>query len=146
MAPAQGCCVPKSEGRSTRNPQRYQRLTVAQVEYAVQLMQPLALGCIKASFIMFYRRIFCTGQRNWFSIYTIVMLVLILIWSIAFCFVFIFRCGNDFSASWGTVEDLIVYCPTAFASQEAFAISDFIMDVMVILAPVPLVWVDDILS
>ena len=114
-------------------------LTVTQVEYAVQLMHPLALGCIKASFMMFYRRIFCAGQRTWFSIFTSFMLIIITLWSLTFCLAFIFRCGTHFWANWNTIMSLIVYCPAAFGVQEAFAISDFIMDIMVILAPVPAV-------
>ena len=35
--------------------------------------------------------------------------------------------------------NLALYCPAAFGIQEAFAISDFIMDVMVILAPIGVV-------
>ena len=105
-------------------------------------MHPLALGLIKASFIMFYRRIFYVGHRNWFSTFTSIMLGLISVWSIAFCLCFILYCGSHVSVIWGKVIDIITYCPHSFDFQQGFAISDFIMDIMVILTPVPAVSAD----
>lgn len=70
------------------------------------------------------------------------MLVLIGIWSLAFCLAFILRCGNNLWANWDTIESLVLYCPAAFGIQESFAISDFIMDVIVLLAPISAVCAD----
>ena len=116
----------------------------AKIEYAVQLMQILGLGCIKASFIMFYRRIFCTGHRTWFWYLTIGMLVLILCWTISFFFVFVFYCGSNVWAEWSTVINLATYCPNGGPYQSGLAISDFLMDIMVILLPIPLVCIDHV--
>ena len=110
-----------------------------QIEYAVQLMQIIALGCIKSSFVMFYRRIFCTGHRTWFWYITIAMLALIVAWTITFFFVFVFYCGNNHWAEWDTVINLETYCPDGLKYQAGLAISDFIMDIMVIALPIPVV-------
>ena len=88
---------------------------------------------------MFYRRIFCAGHRNWFWYLTIVMLVLISCWTIIFFFLFVFYCGSNVWAEWSTVMDLATNCPNGPAYQQGLAISDFLMDIMVILLPVPLV-------
>ncbi len=102
-------------------------------------MQIVSLGFIKLSFIMFYRRIFCTGKRTWFSISTVVMGSLIIAWTATFFFVFLFYCGRHPSKEWGTVVDIITYCPNALSDQLALGISDSIMDVFIITMPIPVV-------
>ena len=89
---------------------------------------------------MFYRRVFCTGQRTWFSISTVVMGVLIVAWTITFFFLFLFYCGSHPWKDWGTVVDLITYCPHALDNQKALGISDSIMDVFIIGLPIPAVY------
>ena len=111
-----------------------------QVEFIFQLLQIVSLGCVKLSFIMFYRRIFCTGQRTWFSISTAIMGVLVVSWTIAFFFVFLFYCGSRPWEEWSTVMNIITYCPHALDDQMALGISDSIMDVVIIALPVPAVF------
>lgn len=99
-------------------------------------MQILSLGCIKLSFVMFYRRIFCTGVRTWFSISTVIMGVMITTWTIAFFFVFVFNCDSHLSKEWGTVVSVIEYCPNALNNHMAVGISDSIMDILIIAMPI----------
>ena len=66
--------------------------------------------------------------------------VLVLLWTIAFFFVFVFYCGSRPWEEWGTVMDVITYCPHALDDQMALGISDSIMDVMIIGLPVPAVF------
>lgn len=108
----------------------------AQVQFAVQLMQILCLGCIKPSFIMFCRRIFCTGKRTWFSVCTWLFEILVIAWTVSF-FLFVFYCGTKPWKEWSTVLDIITYCPNAINDQMALAISDSIMDVVIIAMPIP---------
>ena len=102
-------------------------------------MQILSLGFIKLSFVMFYRRIFCTGVRTCISISITVMSVLIIAWTITFLFVFVFYCGSHLTRAWGTVVDIIEYCPNALNDQLALGISDSIMDILIIAMPMPTV-------
>lgn len=74
-------------------------------------MQILSLGLIKLSFVMFYRRIFCTGVRTCISISVTVISVLITAWTIAFFCLFTFYCGGHPSRAWGNVVDIVKYCP-----------------------------------
>lgn len=106
-------------------------------------MQIISLGCTKLSFVMFYRRIFCTGMRTWFSISVMVMGALIIGWTIAFFFVFIFYCGSHPSKEWSTVVDIIEYCPNALNDQMAIGISDAVMDAFIIAMPLPAVCYSD---
>ena len=102
-------------------------------------MQILSLGFIKLSFVMFYRRIFYTGMRTWFSISTVVMGVMIITWTIVFFFIFILDCGSHPSKEWGTVDGIIKYCPDALNNHMAVGISDSIMDLFIIAMPLPTV-------
>lgn len=88
---------------------------------------------------MFYRRIFCTGQKTWLSISTAIMGVLIVLWTITFFFLFLFYCGSHMSKEWSTVVNLITYCPHGLDDQKALGISDSIMDVFIIGLPIPAV-------
>ena len=88
---------------------------------------------------MFYRRIFCTGQKTWLSISTAIMGILIVLWTITFFFLFLFYCGSHVSKEWSTVVDLITYCPHGLDRQTALGISDSIMDVFIIGLPIPAV-------
>ena len=106
-------------------------------------MQILSLGFIKLSVVMFYRRIFCTGVRTCISYSVIFMSGLIIAWTIAFFFVFIFYCGRHPSKAWGTVADIVKYCPNALNDQLALGISDAIMDIFIIAMPIPTVGIPD---
>ena len=103
-------------------------------------MQVVGLGCTKLSVIMFYRRIFCTRTRTWFSIGTAIIGGLIVAWTISFFFVFLFYCGIQHSKEWGTVIDVVTYCSRGLHYQLGVGISDSIRDVIIIVLPVPMVW------
>ena len=92
---------------------------------------------------MFYRRIFCTGARTCISISVIVMSVLTIAWTTAFFFDFMFYCGSHVSRAWGTVADIVEYCPNTLNDQLALGISDSIMDILIIAMPIPTVSIPD---
>jgi hypothetical protein len=110
---------------------------VAQVEYSIQIMQILGLGFIKTSLVLLYRRIFLVGVRDWFWWVTLILLISIICWTIVFAFLFVFYCGTNPWAEWNTVMNLIRYCPNGVAYQNGLAVSDFIMDILIITLPVP---------
>lgn len=99
-------------------------------------MQIIGLGFIKTSFVLFYRRIFCVGMHDWFWFVNSALFVLSICWSIAFFFIFVFYCGTNHWAEWSTVGNVMKYCPNGVPYQTGLAVSDFIMDLMIILLPV----------
>ncbi|KAF2660948.1 hypothetical protein K491DRAFT_774271 [Lophiostoma macrostomum CBS 122681] len=107
------------------------------VQYAIQIMQILGLGFIKASVVLFYRRTFYVGVRDWFWWVTLLLLISNIGWTIVFTFLFVFYCGLDLWAAWNTVANLAKYCPNGGPYQNGLAISDFIMDVVIIILPIP---------
>jgi len=103
-------------------------------------MQMITVSFAKLSFIFFYRRIFVTGSssRNLFGKSTIGMIILIVLWTISFVFAFFFSCGSDISAHWNE-RVLRAKCDKGLTAENALAISDFLIDVMVFLLPIPMV-------
>lgn len=115
-------------------------LMVSKLEWAFFLMQILSMGFTKLSFIFFFRRIFLTGHRSLFSIVSACILVVVVLWCLAFFFWFLLSCGNKFATRWTTINTLHHNCQSDIQSDLALAISDFLTDVMILGLPIPMVW------
>ncbi|KAI1134910.1 plasma membrane protein Pth11-like protein [Hypoxylon sp. FL0543] len=113
---------------------------VAKLQWAFDLMVPLALGCVKASFLFFYRRIFAVNKKSAINYLLIGLITLIFAWSASYVVAFIFQCRLDFFAIWGSAMDLITYCNGSMNLALSLCITDFIFDTIVILLPIPLIW------
>ncbi|KAM3084557.1 hypothetical protein ACMFMG_001340 [Clarireedia jacksonii] len=127
----------KAYGYPTIN--EYQGLWADKLEYPFLWTQISAIGCIKLSFVFFYRRIFVvSSKRNAFSIATIVVIVIVSLWTVSFVFAHIFECGTRFWALWN-FKNTRLYCDKTLKMENGLAISDFITDVIVFMMPVPMV-------
>ena len=102
-------------------------------------LQVVSLLLLKLSAIMFYRRIFCSANRGWFHITTVIMAVIVLAWGLAFFFAFLFQCRLKFWANWSTALNVLTYCDNTTIRSLAYALSDFITDLLVLLLPLPMV-------
>lgn len=114
--------------------------SVIQLFFAFQRIQVVALGCLKLSFLFFYRRLFCSAgtQRGWFHWTTLISIVIIAAWTIAFFFSFLFSCGTNFAAQWGSLLENEMECVVDQPKVEmAFSITDMIEDVFILFLPVP---------
>ena len=109
-----------------------------QLEWAIIIMQPTALGLTKLSFLFFYRRVFVTGakKRDNFDILTSLAIVIVACWTIAYLFTNIFVCKGHWAAIWTNLETLTTQCVKTSTMLLSLAISDFLTDLMVILLPV----------
>ena len=58
---------------------------------------------------------------------------------IAFEFAAIFDCNTKFSANWGTLAALKASCDDSFSELAAYSISDVIIDIFILVLPMPLV-------
>ncbi|XXH03066.1 hypothetical protein Hte_009456 [Hypoxylon texense] len=110
------------------------------IQWAFAMMLPLALGCIKASFLFFYMRIFSISKKSPINIFLSVLLVIVAAWSISFFFATLFACRLSFWAVWGSTVDLITQCIESMQLVLALCITDFMTDVIIICIPIPLVW------
>lgn len=103
-------------------------------------MIPLALGCTKASFLRFYKRIFSINAKV--DKFLTGFIVLVGVWTVGFFFATIFECGLDFWVLWGTKssgKNITSHCVNTQGLSLAFTITDFVTDVIIIGIPVPLV-------
>ncbi|KAI4865742.1 hypothetical protein F4820DRAFT_418966 [Hypoxylon rubiginosum] len=112
--------------------------TASKIEFAYVLVLPLTLGCTKASFLCFYKRIFSVKQPT--NILLITLIVFIALWSAGFFFTTLFQCGSNIWATWGTEQELLTHCLSSWPLALSFSVTDLITDVVIISIPVPLIW------
>ncbi|TGO31395.1 hypothetical protein BHYA_1069g00010 [Botrytis hyacinthi] len=65
---------------------------------------------------------------------------IIFFWTVAFIFIIIFDCGTAVWANWGSTTAQLKYCAIGFTSEYGLAISDFLVDIYVLLLPLPIIW------
>lgn len=104
----------------------------------VLIISILTIGLIKLSVVFLYRRIFSISRS--FNIYSTFLIVLIVTWTIAFLGANIFQCGTHPAAAWTSIKQIIEYCDDTSGATAALALTDLIMDLMIIAAPMPMVW------
>lgn len=103
------------------------------------MMQVLQLGFVKLSFVFFFRRIFSTSSTTPFGITTLAMAILVILWTVAFFFSTLFACRGNFAAWWISVKLLRTKCFAIIPFEGAFALSDIIMDFIIVVMPMPMV-------
>lgn len=70
---------------------------------------------------------------------TIAMISIISAWTVGFFFSFLFICGKSPASYWTSVKTEKKFCVATQELHLASAVSDAILDILVILLPVPMV-------
>jgi hypothetical protein len=104
----------------------------------ILIISILAIGLIKLSVVFLYRRVFSISRS--FSIYSTFLIALIITWTIAFLGANIFQCGAHPAAAWTSIMQIMEYCDDTSGATAALALTDLIMDLVIIAAPMPIVW------
>ena len=98
----------------------------------------ICYGFVKISIVYFYRRIFVSHKRTAFDITTTVVNVVLFLWSVCFVLMVIFDCGSQVFANWGKPADQASYCSAiCHTMEEGLAGSDLILDVVLLVLPIP---------
>ncbi|PQE27152.1 integral membrane protein [Rutstroemia sp. NJR-2017a WRK4] len=107
------------------------------VEYASYVIMSLTFGTIKISVVSFYRRIF-VGEafRRWSTF----LLIFIGLWMLAFFISLTLWCGTHPAAGWTSYKEILKYCDNLADLELAFAVTDAMTDLAVILTPIPILW------
>ncbi|KAL9610216.1 MAG: hypothetical protein Q9167_005065 [Letrouitia subvulpina] len=128
-----------AEGYSEKGAQKkHTQLVVEEVFWNTEWMQPLALGCIKLSFILFYRRIFNVGTKNTvFNIVSLASLFLMALWMLGFFLAVLLICPGHVDAYWALPAVRAKYCWTTTKFLYAYSWSDVGTDFIVFLMPIP---------
>ncbi|KAI2784970.1 hypothetical protein F4815DRAFT_454957 [Daldinia loculata] len=111
----------------------------SQLEWVFFLMLPIATGCMKASFLFFYMRVFATRERSAINKFLKAFIVFIMVWVVAFFFGMFFECGRNFWAIWNSQVEFQAHCSSNMKLILTLCITDFIADVFIICIPIPLV-------
>ncbi|KAI1292914.1 hypothetical protein F5Y03DRAFT_388129 [Xylaria venustula] len=108
----------------------------SQIQIALDVLTNSALAFVKLSALFFYRRIFCSGgKRPIFDPLTWATIIVVILWLFVFQFLTGFQCGTHFSALWdGTYVN---YCTLSFPVLYGLVISDFLLDVWILIIPIP---------
>ena len=106
------------------------------MKYAFNLLQVIILGTIKLSVIFFYRRLF---RGKTFDRYSKGMMAVVGFWTTAFFLSVLFECGTRFEYLWSTLLNLISHCAHEEIFFKAFAVSDVIIDGLILAMPCPIV-------
>ena len=110
--------------------------------YPFILQQTLALSLIKLSVIFFYRRIFNTKPAHVVNWATITMITIICAWAISFFFSFLFMCDTKPDDYWLSAQKEQKYCVKTQKLHLSAAVSDTILDIAVLVMPLPMVRLD----
>ncbi|RAL11841.1 uncharacterized protein BO97DRAFT_443555 [Aspergillus homomorphus CBS 101889] len=110
------------------------RVFIAMLQFYFDLIQTLALACLKLSVLWFYRRIF-VGQL--FQIASWALIGLVAAWGVAFVVARILSCGPDVHANFEYPESM--KCIHTFVIYIALAATDVFVDLVILAIPVPLV-------
>lgn len=97
------------------------------------------------SLLFYYRTIFKVGRQIIFSVASIGLIGLVAIWMIVYFFGLMFTCGTRIDANWTSLPMNAEYCWFTFGSPAmigwllSWSWTDFIMDLFVLLFPIPMV-------
>ncbi|KAB8302374.1 hypothetical protein EYC80_005800 [Monilinia laxa] len=105
-----------------------------------ELLQIPALGFVKLSLILFYRRVFTRNAAPRFNVVTWFMIFIIILWTLSFFLSILFICGTDFSTYWTSTIVEKEHCVDTSKLHNAFAISDVVTDFVIISLPVPMIF------
>ncbi|PHH82575.1 hypothetical protein CDD83_3224 [Cordyceps sp. RAO-2017] len=117
-----------------------QVVAMGKAEFFFELTLPLVLGFVKLSFLLFYVRIFVVSRAGAVSLLLHGLVAVVSLWMLACFLALLFECRLRFWAAWGSALDIVQNCDDTFAFVYAVCLSDFIVDVLIILIPIPLVW------
>ncbi|POS70898.1 hypothetical protein DHEL01_v210703 [Diaporthe helianthi] len=107
------------------------------VQYAFLMLYPLALGSTKLSLLFLYKRIFSISRRTRLMIVTTILVVAA--WMVSIFFAELFQCNARFWANWGSSYDLMTQCNKTTMIVFAVALTDSLLDLTILIMPIPLV-------
>lgn len=113
-------------------------ITFEKVTWWGQLITVIACTFIKASLLLFYRRLF---RGETFRLITAILLGIICCWAISFSLAIVLQC-IPVSQAWlpSTARTGHCYSPNGLSVKDAMATSNMLLDVAILIVPQPIVW------
>ncbi|KAJ3497844.1 hypothetical protein NLG97_g1587 [Lecanicillium saksenae] len=112
---------------------------LARTYMAFDGISAIAFGMTKTSAVLFFRRIFChKNHHDAFHYISLVLLILSVAWTITFIVVPFNLCGPLKSLDWQLAH---AKSCQQYPYFESVAITDFILDLLILILPIPRIWV-----
>ncbi|CAG9987080.1 unnamed protein product [Clonostachys byssicola] len=109
-------------------------VTAHKINFIMVVIEKPAFGAIKLSLLFFYRRIF-TVRRS-FRLANNILIVIIILWTVAFVLSDLLICGTKLSLSFDANQKLAAaHCGDKGLMLLLFAITSFVTDVSVLIVP-----------
>lgn len=103
------------------------------------MLETAALAFIKLSCIFFFQHFFQAGSNRIVNMLIHNIVGLIIIWGLGYFFSFLFACQIHFNYFWTNLENQLKYTADLTMIQLSLSISDVIVDVILLVFPIPLV-------
>ncbi|KAI1097631.1 hypothetical protein F4804DRAFT_347024 [Jackrogersella minutella] len=110
------------------------------IEFSMQILMAFAYGCVRNSLIVFSRRIFASHNHSVFNWVSWILIFLSTSWSLSFLVALVFGCGKNAPFYWPTKQSEKNVSCTVFVLEEGLVISGFILDVFILILPIPTIW------
>ena len=108
-----------------------------QLYIAFDFFSITTLGGVKICALLFFRRIFCVPNgRTVFHALTLITIIVVALWTMAFLILTGLQCGTHFSALWSSAVARVRYCHMSYPFLLSLTISDFLLDIWIIGLPV----------
>lgn len=105
----------------------------------MEIEQIPAIGLIKLSMIFFYTRVLGVGAPTWFKRLSWLMVGITIAWMVAFLFSWFFLCSPDPSVYWQSSAAELAHCVKTQVLHNSLAISDAVIDLIIVLMALPVV-------
>jgi hypothetical protein len=131
--------TPKVEGTSQLAASSRQQTITRKAFFIITLISTPALALTKLSCVLFYKRVFGKGSGRVVNTALHTLTALIIVWGLGFFLGWLFGCGTHFDYYWTSQENQLK-CPADLAQINlSLAISNFLIDAIIIFFPIPLV-------
>jgi len=109
--------------------------------FALQILQLVVLSIIKIAALAFYRRVFCAVRPSPMNTIIWILISITAAWGVAFIGFYAGGCGRNPAAAWQGDLPFLEFCIHLTPQfEKSFAISDFILDTLVLIVPIPSIW------
>ncbi|KAJ8108308.1 hypothetical protein ONZ43_g6466 [Nemania bipapillata] len=116
-------------------------ILLAKLQFAIQFLMVFAYGFVKASIVLFCRRIFVSHKGSAFDWASKTVMVLIILWSAGFLIgALILGCGKSVELHWAPLQVIEQSGCDTSTPEIALVISDLILDLLIIMLPLPAIW------
>ena len=99
----------------------------------------LAYGFIKLSILYFYRRIFVPNRGTIMDTITRMSIVIVILWTVTFVLIAVFGCKANFMLNWASLATQLQRCAVGLKAKFWTVVTDLIIDVYLIILPLPAV-------